>query len=189
MIPNITYPTARDDTPTPVRATSRLVWWMTCFICLGLILLRLPSIMSAMQVTVADQVSGEGLDPSLVNLSVRIAAYLGVLLFGVVMILYLALAALLENRLLPHGLRILGNQRIGLFCLLIAVLTVSAQVFAFATGALPTGPVEIVWVLLVAVGVPFLFHSYWAGPGVMTPVQRLILFVVSIVISALVALL
>lgn len=185
---NPAFPQAPAHT-APLRATSRSVWWTTCLLCVGLVLFRLPATIRTMEATMADQLVAQDLDPSLLSLSVNIAAYLGVILFAIVMILYLSLAALLEKKILPYGLTVRGGQGIGLFCLLIAVLTVSAQVFAFATGALPAGPMEVLWVVGVASLLPLLYRRHWSVPGRMTTRHKALLFVVSICIGALVSLL
>lgn len=186
---NLAYRQAPADNVPQLRATSRSVWWALCLLCVGLVLFRLPATVETMKATMADQLVAEDLDPSLMSLSVNIAAYLGVILFAIVMILYLSLAALLERKTLPYGLTIMGRQSIGLFCLLIAVLTISAQIFALATGSLPSGSLEILWVVGVATVLPLLYRRYWSVPGRMTTRHKVLLFVVSNCIAALVSLL
>lgn len=179
------YPASHTEAPSPTRPTTRPLWWATCIACVGLILFRLPATVESMRLNVAEQLAGEDLDPALVNLSVKIAAYLGVILFSMVMIVYLGFAAFLERKLLPHGLSLPAGQSIGVFCLLVGALTLTAQTFAYFSGSLPSGPLKYLYVLAVAASLPMLYRRHWKGSSI----QRIaLLFTTSLGLAALVAL-
>ncbi|MBG6191237.1 hypothetical protein IWX64_002192 [Arthrobacter sp. CAN_A212] len=179
------YPTARAETSTPILPTSRPVWWVTCIACVTVILFRLPATVDMMNETIAVQPTGEDLDPELLTLSVRIAAYLGVILFAVIMIVYLGFASFLERRLAPYRLQLPASQGIGLFCLLVGTLTLVPQVFALLNGSLPSGPGKYAFVLITAVSLPFLYRRHWKNNSTR---QISLLFATSIGLASLVSL-
>ena len=91
------HPGAGTPATRPLPATTRPVRTVLWAVGLGLLLLRLPATTDQMQDQAAAAVTGEleGVDPSLIGLSVNVAVLVGVLVFAVVLALYLWFAGLL----------------------------------------------------------------------------------------------
>lgn len=180
------HPGAGTPAPRPLPATTRPVRTVLWAVGLGLLLLRLPATTDQMQDQAAAAVTGElqGVDPSLIELSVNVAVLVGVLVFAVVLALYLWFAGLLESRLLPQGLPLGGGQRIGLYTLVVGGLTVLSQGLALATGRMAEGPVEAAAVLVLALAAALLYRGRWRSCGAG---RQVLVVVVAVATAALVA--
>ena len=146
----------------------------------------LPATTDQMHDQAATAVTDElqGVDPSLIGLSVNVAVLVGVLVFAVVLALYLWFAGLLESRLLPQGLPLGGGQRIGLYTLVAGGLTVLSQGWALATGRMAEGPAEAAAVLAFALAAALLYRRRWRS---CSAGRQVLVVVVAVATAALVA--
>ncbi|GAA1765731.1 hypothetical protein [Kocuria aegyptia] len=179
-------PGAGPSAPGPLPATTRPVRTVLWAVGLGLLLLRLPRTTDLMHDQAAAAMADDlqGIDPSLIGLSVNVAVLVGVLVFAVVLALYLWFAGLLERRLVPEGLPLGGGQRIGLYTMVVGGLTVLSQGWALATGRMAEGPVEAAAVPAFALAAALLYRSRWRSSG---PGRQVLVLVVAVATAALVA--
>lgn len=106
------------------QKTPRLLWILTYFLIMALVLVRLPLVLRQAASQIPEDVKSEIGDDRLVSFSTTVGGIMFVLVYCVIIALYLLLAAFLDRRIIPTKPLLWGKWRVGMYFLIALLSTV-----------------------------------------------------------------
>lgn len=153
-----------ESAEAPSRSTHRGVRWMVFLGLMGILLLRIPQTQAMLQERLPLEAPAD-MEPELLQLSVSVALLLGVIAFGIVLALYLGLAAVLEQNLFRATLPLGKRLHIGLFTAVVAATLVPLQLWSYFSGSMPGSAMKVLPVVLLSAAVLLLYRRSLAKSG------------------------
>lgn len=147
------------------QKTPRFFWVIAYLVIMGLVLARLPLVLQAVASQIPADAKAELGDERLVTFSTTVGGVMFVLVFAVVMLLYLLLAAFLDRRIIPTKPLLRTKWRVGMY-FVIAVLSTIPVHLASIVSQLPDlhgVPGYYAYFPLVAVSALLAYRRYWWG--------------------------
>ncbi|KHL01473.1 hypothetical protein [Sinomonas humi] len=106
------------------QKTPRSFWIIAYILIMGLVVARLPLVLRDVASQIPADAKAELGDERLVAFSTTVGGIMFVLVYAVIMVLYLLLAAFLDRRIIPTKPLFRGRWRVGMYFMIAALTTI-----------------------------------------------------------------
>lgn len=145
------------------QKTPRFFWIIVYLVIMALVLARLPLVLRAVASQIPADAKAELGDERLVEFSTTVGGIMFVLMYAVIMMLYLLLAAFLDRRIIPTKPLFQGRWSVGMYFVIAALTTVPVHLVSLVTQLpdLHGVPGYYAYFPLVAVAALVAYRRHW----------------------------